>query len=152
MEGVPRRSCRFVGLTLRVKLCGRGLRAEADAARRSPPLTLMRLRTACRRDSSELTRRFSAGPKPGRISFYAELGSRTMIMQRLPIDRSIFVEIVFICGPTLPTRFFEFIFSMQIKELFWSVGRCLRKRITQSCCSQLRQAENSKAACYAFER
>ena len=24
----------FVGLTLRVKLCGRGLRAEADAARR----------------------------------------------------------------------------------------------------------------------
>ena len=56
----------FVGLTLRVKLCGRGPRAEADAARRSPPLTLMRLRTACRRDSSELTsrlgRRVEAGP------------------------------------------------------------------------------------------
>ena len=28
--------CAFVGLTLRVKLCGRGLRAEADAARRLP--------------------------------------------------------------------------------------------------------------------
>lgn len=40
-----------VGLTLRVKLCGRGPLAEADAARRSPPLTLMRLRTACRHDS-----------------------------------------------------------------------------------------------------
>ena len=57
---------RDVDLTLRVKLCGRGLRAEADAARRSPPLTLMRLRTACRRDSSELTsrlgRRAEAGP------------------------------------------------------------------------------------------
>jgi hypothetical protein len=55
-----------VRLTLRVKLCGRGPRAEADAARRSPPLTLMRVRTACRRDSSELTsrlgRRTSAGP------------------------------------------------------------------------------------------
>ena len=56
----------FVHLTLRVKLCGRGLCAEADAARRSPPLTLMRLRTACRRDSCELTsrlgRRVEAGP------------------------------------------------------------------------------------------
>jgi hypothetical protein len=55
-----------VRLTLRLKLCGRGLRAEADAARRSPPLTLMRVRTACRRDSSELTsrlgRRANTGP------------------------------------------------------------------------------------------
>jgi hypothetical protein len=32
----------FVRLTLRVKLCGRGPRAEADAARRLPPLRLMR--------------------------------------------------------------------------------------------------------------
>ena len=31
-----------VRLTLRVKLCGRGLRAEADAARRLPPLRLTR--------------------------------------------------------------------------------------------------------------
>ena len=31
MNAVP-----LVGLTLRVKLCGRGLRAEADAARRLP--------------------------------------------------------------------------------------------------------------------
>ena len=57
---------RDVDLTLRVKLCGRGLRAEADAARRSPPLRLMRPRAACRRDSSELTsrlgRRVEVGP------------------------------------------------------------------------------------------
>jgi hypothetical protein len=32
----------LVGLTLRLKLCGRGLRPEADAARRLPPLRLMR--------------------------------------------------------------------------------------------------------------
>jgi hypothetical protein len=31
-----------VRLTLRLHLRGRGLRAEADAARRSPPLRLMR--------------------------------------------------------------------------------------------------------------
>ena len=54
-----------VRLTLRVKLCGRGPRAEADAARRSPPLTLMRLRTACRRDSSELTRRLGRRSEAG---------------------------------------------------------------------------------------
>ena len=33
---------RYVGLTLRLKLCGRGPCAEADAARRLPPLRLMR--------------------------------------------------------------------------------------------------------------
>jgi len=35
-------SLSLVGLTLRVKLCGQGPRAEADAARRLPPLRLMR--------------------------------------------------------------------------------------------------------------
>jgi hypothetical protein len=59
-----------VGLTLRVKLCGQGLRAEACAARRLP--RSMRedanrdLQPTCRRDSRELTsrlgRRASAGP------------------------------------------------------------------------------------------
>ena len=63
-----------VGLTLRVKLCGRGPRAEADPARRLPPLRLMRCGRRAAARSRELTRRFSAGPKPGRISFYAELG------------------------------------------------------------------------------
>ena len=68
----------FVRLTLRVKLCGQGLRAEADAARRLPRSTPEEanrdLQPSCRHGSCELTRRFSAGPKPGRISFYAELG------------------------------------------------------------------------------
>ena len=37
-----RGACSLVRLTLRVKLCGRGPSAEADAARRLPPLRLMR--------------------------------------------------------------------------------------------------------------
>ena len=36
IEILPDRTVSFVRLTLRVKLCGRGPRAEADAARRLP--------------------------------------------------------------------------------------------------------------------
>jgi hypothetical protein len=59
-----------VSPTLRAKLHGRGIRAEADAARRLPRRTRedasRDLRPPCRRDSCELTRRLgrraSAGP------------------------------------------------------------------------------------------
>ena len=50
--------------------------AEADAARRLPHESTRCGRRAADRPR-ELTRRFSAGPKPGRISFYAELGGAT---------------------------------------------------------------------------
>jgi hypothetical protein len=75
-----------ISLTAGVKLRGRGLRAEADAARRlragACPATARVAKAThnqnCGRRAvlqpCELTRRFSAGPKPGRVSFYAELG------------------------------------------------------------------------------
>jgi len=62
--------CGHVRPTLHAKLCGRGLRADADAARRLPRSTPEEakrdLQPACRRDSRELTsrpgRRAEAGP------------------------------------------------------------------------------------------
>ena len=57
---------RDVDLTLRAKLHGRGPRAEADAARRLPPLRLMRCGRRAAAQPCELTsrlgRRASAGP------------------------------------------------------------------------------------------
>src|SRR3954469_14942238 len=68
--------CRPNGVA--VKLRGQGPHAEADAAH---GVHACESRDAGRAPPSrfDLTRRFSAGPKPGRVGFYGELGGTRLL-------------------------------------------------------------------------